>query len=168
MGTPARRRRQTVRHHASTLRITLVASLIAALFAGVTAASAAASTFKAAGSARQVYVTGAKPGATLALFNAKGKRVATHKVNFLGGALFRNVNAGTGYHVKQLPNGPRSRALTVHGNGPAQWNPAIYKQPIKDDGYGYMTTRDGAKLAYRVWVPTELGGAEGTPGVTLP
>src|SRR3954468_24365085 len=165
---PAPRRRQTVRHHASTLRITLVASLIAALFAGVTAATAATSTFKAAGSARQVYVTGAKPGATLALFNAKGERVAKHKVNSLGGALFRNVRPGTGYHVKQLASGPRSGRLTVHGTAPKQWNPAIYKQPIKDDGYGYMTTRDGTKLAYSVWLPTELGGAEGTPGVTLP
>src|SRR3954463_3639017 len=165
---PAPRRRQIVRHHASTLRITLVASLIAALYAGVTAATAATTTFKAAGSARQGYVTGAKAGATLALFNAKGKRVASHKVNSLGGALFRNVRPGTGYHVKQLPSGPRSQALTVHGNSPKQWNPAIYKQPIKDDGYGYMTTRDGTKLAYRVWLPTELGGAEGTPGLSLP
>src|SRR3954471_11444368 len=165
---PAPRRRQIVRHHASTLRITLVATLIAALFAGVTAATAATTTFKAAGSARQVYVTGAKAGATLALFNAKGKRVASRKVNSLGGALFRNVRPGTGYHVKQLPSGPRSQALTVHGNSPKQWNPAIYKQPIKDDGYGYMSTRDGTKLAYRVWLPTELGGAEGTPGLSLP
>jgi predicted acyl esterase len=31
-----------------------------------------------------------------------------------------------------------------------------------------MTTRDGTKLAYRVWLPTELGGAEGTPGLTAP
>src|SRR3954469_3255527 len=145
--------------------------MIAALFAGITvatAATASVTTFKAAGSARQVYVTGAKPGATLALFNAKGKRVAKHKVNSLGGALFRNVRPGTGYHVKQLPSGPRSKALTVHGTSPKQWNPAIYKQPIKDDGYGYMTTRDGTKLAYRVWLPTELGGAEGTPGLSLP
>jgi uncharacterized protein len=158
-----------VRTHRSPLRITLVATLIAGLFVGITAAGAATRPkMVAAGSARQVDVTGAKPGATLALLNAKGKRVATHKVNFLGGALFRNVRPGTGYHVKQLPSGPRSKSLTVHTDNPAQWNPSIYKQPIKTDGYGYMTTRDGTKLAYSIWLPTELGGAEGTPAVTAP
>src|SRR5439155_15574389 len=47
--------------------------------------------------------------------------------------------------------------------------PQIYDQKgIKTDGYGYLTTRDGTKLAYRVWLPSELGGAESTPGVSLP
>ena len=159
-----------MRSYAS-IRISLVAALIAALAATVGAAasaSAAAHHFTARGSAEQVYVTGAKPGTTLALFNAKGKRVATHRVNSLGGALFRGVKPGRGYRVKQLPHGPRSGALTVHSNSPAQWNPSIYKQPIKSDGYGYMSTRDGTKLAYRVWLPTELGGAEGTPAITAP
>src|SRR4051794_15375333 len=145
--------------------------MIAALFAGITvatAATAATSAFTAGGSARQVWVTGVKPGARLRLTNRFGHTVATRKANSLGGALFRNVRPGTGYHVKQLPSGPRSKALTVHGTSPKQWNADIYKQPIKDDGYGYMTTRDGTKLAYRVWLPTELGGAEGTPGLTLP
>src|SRR4051794_7842468 len=154
----------------SNFRITVVAAMIAALFAGLTVATTATAAttggFKAAGSARQVYVTGVKPGARLQLTQA-GDVVRTQKANFLGGALFRNVRPGTGYHVHQV-GGPTSKALTVHGNGAKQWNPAIYKQPIKDDGYGYMTTRDGTKLAYRVWLPTELGGAEGTPGLTAP
>jgi predicted acyl esterase len=152
-------------------RISLVAALLATLVAAIgAAASAHAATrgFTARGSAEQVYVTGATPGKTLALLNAKGKRVATHRVNFLGGALFRNVRPGTGYRVKELPNGPRSGRITVHNNDPRQWNPNIYSQPIKSDGYGYMTTRDGTKLAYRVWLPTELGGAKGTPAVTVP
>src|SRR3954470_23706540 len=171
MGTPCSEETSVVRTRHSTLRITLVATMIAALFAGITvatAATAAPSAFKAAGSARQVWVTGVKPGATLRLTNRFGNTVATRKANSLGGALFRNVRPGPGYHVKQLPSGPRSKALTVHGNSPKQWNPAIYKQPIKSDGYGYMSTRDGTKLAYRVWLPTELGGAEGTPGLSLP
>ncbi|HET6818721.1 MAG TPA: CocE/NonD family hydrolase [Mycobacteriales bacterium] len=156
-----------MRNHRSTLTITLIAGLIAALFTSV-AASAATSTFRARGSARQVYATGAKPGAKIELINSKGTVVQKRTVNYLGGALFRHVRPGTGYHVKVLPSGPRSTSLTVHTNSPAQWNPSIYKQPIKTDGYGYMTTRDGTKLAYRVWLPTELGGAEGTPGLTGP
>jgi uncharacterized protein len=162
-----------VRNHTSSLRISMVAALIAALFAGVSAtaatgtATAAASTFKAAGSARQVYATGVKPGSGVELVNRAGDTVAKRRANFLGGTLFRNVRPGGGYRV-HVVGGPTSKALTVHGTSPKQWNPSIYKQPIKDDGYGYMTTRDGTKLAYRVWLPTELGGAEGTPGLTAP
>ncbi|MBV9292086.1 MAG: CocE/NonD family hydrolase, partial [Frankiales bacterium] len=160
-----------MRNHAP-LRLSMVVALLAALFvsAGTAGASSQAkkAPFVAAGSARQVYATGLHPGAKVALLNAKGHTVAQRKVNYLGGVLFRNVKPGRGYHVKQLPNGPRSGALTVHGTSPKQWNSSIYKQPIKTDGYGYMTTRDGTKLAYRVWLPTELGGAEGTPGLTGP
>ena len=116
-----------------TLRITLVATMIATLFAGITvatAASAATSGFKAAGSARQVYATGIKPGARIQLVNRAGDVVAKRRANSLGGALFRNVRPGTGYRV-HVVGGRTSKALTVHTNSPKQWNPAIYKQPMK-------------------------------------
>jgi predicted acyl esterase len=158
-----------VRTKSTSFRISLVGALVAGLF--VTAAASASSHTQghlvAAGSARQVYATGLTAGDTVTLADSAGKIVATRKVNFLGGVLFRNVTPGTGYRVHEV-GGPTSKTLTVYGNDPKQWNPAIYKQPIQSDGYGYMTTRDGTKLAYRVWLPTELGGAEGTPGLTLP
>src|SRR6185503_21320169 len=103
----------------------------------------------AGGSAKQVYVTGGSAGAKVALINANGKTVAKRTVNSLGGALFRHVKPGSGYHVKQLPSGPRSKALTVHGNQGKQWNPKIYEQKIEPGSYGYLTTRDGTKLAYK-------------------
>jgi uncharacterized protein len=153
------------------LRISVTATLIAGLFTGLAATAvpqAAAATFTAKGSAKQVYVTGAKAGAKLALFDSDGDRIRTRAANALGGALFRKVPAGTGYKVKQLPSGPVVKNITVHTNSPKQWNEDIYSQPIKTDGYGYMTTRDGTQLAYRVWLPTELGGAEPTPPLTTP
>jgi uncharacterized protein len=157
--------------HGRSFRISVAATLVAGLFSGLAASatpSAADAPFVAAGSAKQVYVTGATAGAKVALTNSAGDTVAKRTVNALGGALFRHVKPGTGYHVKQLPSGARSKALTVHSNSPKQWNPKIYEQEIKTDGYGYMTTRDGTQLAYRVWLPTELGGAEDTPGITTP
>ncbi len=161
-----------MRNHASSLRISLAVALIAGLFVGLTTATAspqaATEKFAAHGSAHQVYATGLTAGARVALLDSAGDRVATRTANELGGVLFRHVRPGDGYRVRQLPDGPRSGALTVHSNSPKQWNPDIYDQPIKDDGYGYMTTRDGTQLAYRVWLPTELGGAEGTPGLSLP
>src|SRR4051812_14225469 len=114
------------------------------------------------GSAKQVYATGVKPGVRLQLTRA-GHVVRTQKANFLGGTLFRNVRPGDGYRV-HVVGGSTSKSLTVHTNSPTQWNPGIYKQPIKDDGYGYMTTRDGTKLAYRVWLPPGRGGAGGPRG----
>lgn len=53
------------------LRILLVMVLVATLFTGVNSTTAhAAGEFSAKGSVKQVYVTGARPGATLALRNA--------------------------------------------------------------------------------------------------
>ena len=157
--------------HARPFRISLAAALVATLAAVGTASAAGqakASHFVAAGSAKQVYATGVTAGAKVALLDRSGDRVKTRHANELGGVLFRHVKPGSGYRVKVLPSGPRSGSLTVHTNSPKQWNPSIYSQPIKTDGYGYMTTRDGTKLAYRVWLPSEVGGAEGTPGLTTP
>jgi len=159
-----------VRNHLTLVRLSLVTALIAGVT--VTAVAGAAPTakaaFTAAGSARQVYATGVAAGAKVALLDSAGTRVATNTATAEGGVLFRKVKPGDGYRVKVLPSGPKSGPLTVHTNNPKQWNPDIYKQPIKDDGYGYMTTRDGTQLAYRVWLPSELGGAEGTPPISLP
>jgi uncharacterized protein len=161
----------TVRNHLG-FRLSLVVALLAGLVvAGTAAASpqAKAAPFTAAGSARQVYATGVKAGAKVALFNSAGKQIATNTATPEGGVLFRNVKPGSGYRVKVLPSGPKSAALTVHTNASAPWDPKVYNQTgIPTDGYGYLTTRDGTKLAMRVWLPSELGGAEGTPGVSLP
>ena len=40
----------------------------------------------------------------------------------------------------------------------AQWNPSIYDQSIPTNGYGYLTTRDGTKLAIDVHPPTSPAG----------
>ncbi|MFL6238372.1 MAG: CocE/NonD family hydrolase [Actinomycetes bacterium] len=160
-----------MRTRSALLRISVVAALIgggaaaASARAGTTHASADA--FTAQGSARQVYVTGVAPGARLALLNSAGVKVATRKAGSLGGSLFRDVEPGDGYRVKELPDGPESGPLTVHTEDPAQWNPSIYKQSIPDKGYGYLTTRDGTKLAYTVHPPTSPAG-EGLPNLTLP
>lgn len=129
-----------------------VALVVAAL--GVTDASAAGPTFTAAGSARQVYVTGLAPSSSAALVNSAGKVVATQKANALGGLLFRNVTPATGYHVRRVSDGVQSGALTVHTEAATPWSTATYNQSIPSSGYGYLTTRDGTKLAYTVHPPT--------------
>jgi predicted acyl esterase len=128
--------------------------MLAAAGLAATAAAAATPDFAAVGSARQVYVTGAAPSTSMALVNGTGAVVATRSANSLGGALFRNVTPGRGYRVRRVSDGAVSPKLTVRGESAAQWNPSIYNQSVPSSGYGYLTTRDGTKLAYSVHPPT--------------
>jgi hypothetical protein len=141
------------------------------LAASVWAASARAATpsFNAQGSAEQVYVTGLAGNARMTLLNRKGKKLATQRADSLGGLLFRTVKPGSGYRVKLLPHGPSSGPITVHGDQAAPWDPSIYNQSIPDNGYSYLTTRDGTKLAIDVHLPTSPAGEPGLPaGVSVP
>ncbi len=134
-----------------------------------TLASAATPTFHAVGSAEQVYVTGLAPAASVSLLTPAGKILATQKADSLGGLLFRKVPAAAGYHVRLSSNGQQSAALTVRSNAAAPWDPGIYNQSIPDNGYGYLTTRDGTKLAIDVHPPTSPAGFPGIPpGTPLP
>ena len=65
-----------------------------------------------------------------------------------------------GYRVR-LANGRMSGALTVHSTRSPPWNPNVYNQSIPDNGYTYLTTRDGTKLAIYVYPPTSR--ADGLP-----
>ena len=158
-----------MRSNVASLRFALAGALVAGLLVagGAAASSPPASSFTAQGSARQVYATGLPAGAHVALVDRSGRQVASRTVSALGGVLFRDVTPGAGYRVRTLPRGPVSGPVTVHSEDPAQWNPGIYKQSIPDQGYGYLTTRDGTKLAYNVWPPTMPAG-QGTPAFTLP
>ncbi len=126
-------------------------------------ASAAAAPFQAAGSALQVYVTGLAASSQVSLVTPAGRTLATQSANSLGGLLFRHVPPGSGYRVRRLSDGVVSSPLTVHSNQAAPWDPAIYKQSISDNGYTYLTTRDGTKLAIDVHPPTSPAGEPGFP-----
>ncbi len=126
-------------------------------------ASAAAPNFHAAGSAKQVYVTGVAPGARMSLLNAAGKAVKTKTANSLGGVLFRKVAPGGGYRVRRNSDGAQIGGAHRALREPAPWNPGVYKQPISDNGYQYLTTRDGTKLAINVHPPTSPAGLPGLP-----
>ncbi len=134
-----------------------------------THASAATPSFAAVGSVGQVYVTGLAPSAPAALLTSTGQTVKTQSADSLGGLLFRNVPAAAGYHVRRVSDGVLSGALTVHSDAAAPWNPGIYNQSIPDNGYTYLTTRDGTKLAIDVHPPTSPAGEPGVPaGINLP
>src|SRR3954471_23343602 len=114
---------------------------------------AAEASLSAHGSAKQVYVTGLAPGARVSLLNPAGRKTATKRADAQGGLLFRSVRPGTGYRVRVSPGGATSGPLTVLSTQSAPPSTAIYDQTIPSSGYGYLTTRDGTKLAINVHPP---------------
>ena len=143
---------------ATTMSVWLVVSIIP-----VASTEAATTTIHAVGSAEQVYVTGLAASAQASLVTSHGKKLATQKADSLGGLLFRNVPPGSGYRVRLSSDGKESAPLIVHSDAAAPWDPSIYNQKISDNGYQYLTTRDGTKLAIDVHPPTDPAGEPGLP-----
>ncbi len=148
-------------------RITAVLAALSLALLGVVTVAApsarAAAGFTARGSAHQVYVVGLPAGAKATLLDGQGDALRTKRADSLGGLLFRRVKPGTGYRVRQNATGATSGRLTVHTNAAAPWDPSIYDQSIPDDGYSYLTTRDGTQLALTVHPPTHPAGVGGLP-----
>src|SRR5947207_1207452 len=129
------------------MKLRLLAGAAVLALAFTTGSASAAPSFSAHGSAEQVYVTGLAPNAKMSLLDPAGKVIASQKADSLGGLLFRGVKPGSGYRVRLGKAGEKSDALTVLSNQPAPPSTDAYNQAIPSDGYGYMTTRDGTKLA---------------------
>jgi predicted acyl esterase len=129
-------------------------TLLAATSLLVVAPAAGAATLTARGSAEQVQVTGAAPGARLTLLDRHGTRVAVQRAGRLGGAVFREVRPG---HYRVRAPGARTRLLRVFSTRSAPPSTRGYGQAIPREGYGYLTTRDGTKLAIDVRLPSTGG-----------
>ncbi|HWI75329.1 MAG TPA: CocE/NonD family hydrolase, partial [Baekduia sp.] len=121
------------------------AAVIAAAMLGVCAGGVQAKGLTVRGSAEQVLVTGAQKGQRVVLSTAGGKRVAAQRAGSLGGAVFRNVKPGT-YRL----GGHKVKVLSQRSTPPST---KAYNQKIPSSGYGYLTTRDGTKLAIAVRLP---------------
>ena len=114
------------------------------------------------GSARQIYATGFPHGAKVDVLDHRGRAVRTVHATSLGAVLVRDVKPGSGYRLRV--GSKASAPVTVHSEAPRPWDRSIYKQKVPDTGYGYLTTRDGTKLAYAVHLPTRPA----TLGIGLP
>jgi predicted acyl esterase len=146
----------------------LAAGLLALAGALTIPSAQAAGAVVAHGSVRQVWLTGLTPHAKLTLLDRAGHPVATKRADAQGGLLFRDVAPADGYRVRSS-DGRRSAKVTVHSAASAPWNPGVYDQKIPSNGYGYLTTRDGTKLAYTVHPPTSPADLPGLPaGTELP
>ena len=121
--------------------------------------------YEAHGSVEQAYATGLEPGQMVDLIDKNGDTIETNKATAEGGVLFRRVKPGQGYTVK--PQGdPASDELTVLTDASAPPDESVYDQDIDPDGYQYLETRDGTKLAINVHPPTDVTSV--IPGLPLP
>jgi predicted acyl esterase len=171
-GTAESRRAGAGRTPRHSWRIRALATLAPLAVCVCLTTAASASAFSASGSVEQVYATGLRPNVPVELRKGANK-LQTLTADSLGGVLFRNLTPAKGYRVLQrTAKGrlKRSGKLTVHNANAAPWDPAVYNQPIPEEGYGYLTTRDGTKLAYSVHPPTKPAGQKaGSPnGIKLP
>ena len=149
--------------------VPLATALVLAVTLLVAPGSGAATRpLNAHGSAEQVYVIGLPTHERATLISPRGRVIRHKRADSLGGLLFLNVRPGKGYRVRDASGG-ESRLLTVHSNAAKPWDPKIYDQSIPDNGYSYLTTRDGTKLAIDVHPPTSPAGEPGLPaGVPVP
>jgi predicted acyl esterase len=141
-----------------------VGSFLVAVVAALAMASGAAAaepSFDAHGSAEQVYATGLPAGASTSLLGPGGDVLSSRAANDLGGILFRDVQPGDGYRVRLDTTGETSGPLTVMTTQSAPPSTDVYDQTVPSDGYGYLKTRDGTKLAYSVHPPTDVLNAVG-------
>ena len=129
------------------------------------APASAPATFTAAGSVDEIYATGLTPFAAVSLLSPSGVVLATQTADGLGGVLFRGVTPGAGYEVRLVADGAESGPVTVYSDAAAPWDPSIYDQSIPDQGYGYLTTRDGTQLAIDVRPPLTPGSEPPYPTV---
>ena len=148
-----------------------VMSVLAAL-AALTVTAASASAFETRGSVEQVDVTGLAANSQASLLTSHGKVLSTQNADSLGGLLFREVKPGSGYRVRPVGSEEESEPITVHTAAAEPWDPDVYNQSIPDNGYTYLTTRDGTQLAIDVHPPTSPAGEPGVPSMfhfpTLP
>jgi predicted acyl esterase len=157
------------RHHLPRVRLRWLAALAMPLAFIAPVGAAASTRVVARAGAEQVYATGLAPHARAVLLNARGRVVERQAVDPQGGVLFVNVKPGAGYRVRLGSRGDESAALAVHSDAAAPWDPQIYDQRIRDNGYQYLTTRDGTRLAIYVHPPSHPAGISALPdGITLP
>lgn len=148
-----------VRHAVIGLVIALAVPFVAAPAAGAAPVRAADISSEEAslvvrGSVHQVQVLHAPAGVFAILFR-DGRIVQVKTVDELGGVLFRNVEAGDGWGVWILQ--PPTVSIVRSGihvrsetETPA---PSFYSGQHLNEGFGYLTTRDGTQLSIDVVLP---------------
>ncbi|MCC6214073.1 MAG: CocE/NonD family hydrolase [Polyangiaceae bacterium] len=110
-------------------------------------------TFSVRGSVEQVHVWKAAPATGLELVSESGVVVASGDTDDLGSLVFRKVPPGSGYRVRTASAAERSGPIEVWDLAASERPRSFYESQALSAGSGYLTTRDGTKLAVYVTLP---------------
>jgi len=167
-GTREAGRARAARGHfvvASLWRVVLACVVVALTAASALASGGAALaapallSFDGHGSIGEAYVTGAPPGAHLAVLNASGTKVGSGVVDRLGSLIVRNLTPGPGYRFAEGANSRARRTTAFSVLSTSSTPPAsFYSSQELHAGLNYVRMRDGILLAATVRLP---------PGKTL-
>ncbi len=110
--------------------------------------------FTVRGSVEQLYITDAPANAPVELLDASGTLVRNATTDDNGTLVLRKVAVGDGYTVRLPIDGSLVASapfrVTAFDEPPP---PSFYSDQQIGNGYGYLTTRDGTKLAINVRLP---------------
>jgi predicted acyl esterase len=143
-------------------RTSLVAIAATALVGGALAvtstgvATAAPGDFVVRGSVNQVYLLDATAGQGVELVDGANAVIGTGTVDPAGSFAWRELDPGP-YTVRTTSGPAASKSATVtdyDDPAPAQ---TFYSSQTLDDGFGYITTRDGTTLSANVVLPSGAG-----------
>ncbi|MFO0548750.1 MAG: CocE/NonD family hydrolase [Polyangiaceae bacterium] len=109
--------------------------------------------FQVRGSVEQVQVWRATPSAALELRASSGDVVASATTDDLGSFVFRKVPPAEGYSVVEVDSQATVSPVTVLSIPDSQPAASFYQGQTLVPGYGYITTRDGTKLAAYITLP---------------
>ncbi len=105
-------------------------------------------------SVEQVQITGAVSGLDVELHDASGALVDAGVTDYQGSLVFFAVPPGTGYRVVALSSPPEMSepfdVVSVEDSTPPQ---EFYDAQVLEEGYGYVTTRDGTTLSVFITLP---------------
>lgn len=114
---------------------------------------AAAATFSSGGSVNQLWIVAGTAGAELELVDEDSLVVQTGTVDEQGALIFRDLPVGTYRVVAGHPGtleASAARAVTAVNDPPEQ---SFYASQVINQGYGYITMRDGVQLAINTLLP---------------
>jgi predicted acyl esterase len=143
-----------------------IAAAALALSCGMTASSAFAETERVVrGSVEQIHVVNAEPNSEVSV-RGPGNFRTTATTDDRGGLVLRHVPAGEGYEVsigKGDGASQRVRVLSPEQHPAAEF----YRSQKLDPTEGYITTRDGTLLSYRVVLPDSAVHGPGPYGLVI-
>lgn len=112
------------------------------------------------GSVGQVTVTGAPVGASITLLDGSNdtvETVAAGVVDTLGSFVFRKVQPGSDYRVTTEAPLTASAPVTVPTEDESMPKPGFYADQELQEGFTYITARDGTRLSASVYLPAGPG-----------